>query len=69
MTQQDRVLRYIESHGSITSMDAFMDLSITRLSAVIFNLKAKGYKFDTVTESAKNKYGEKVTFARYTLKK
>lgn len=39
MTQEQQVYEYIKNHGSITTMDAFMDLRITRLSAQIFNLK------------------------------
>lgn len=39
MTQEQQVYDYIKNHGSITTMDAFMDLRITRLSAQIFNLK------------------------------
>lgn len=39
MTQEQQVYEYIKNHGSITTMDAFIDLRITRLSAQIFNLK------------------------------
>lgn len=39
MTQEQQVYDYIKNHGSITTMDAFIDLRITRLSAQIFNLK------------------------------
>ena len=39
MTQQTRVLRYMQDYGSITSLEAFRDLGITRLSGVIFDLR------------------------------
>ena len=41
MTQEDKVLQYMQDFGSITTWDAFTDLGITRLSAKIFNLRAK----------------------------
>ena len=68
MSQKERVLEYLEENGSITSMEAFRKLGVTRLSAVIFDLKRSGYEFDTVTETRKNRFGEKASFTRYSLK-
>ena len=68
-THCDRVVEYINEFGSITSRDAFMDLGITRLSAVVFDLKKKGYSVDTTFESAKNRWGDTTSFARYSFKK
>lgn len=39
MTQKDMVLDYIRDFGSITPMDAFRDLGITRLAAVVCRLR------------------------------
>lgn len=39
MTQEQQVYEYIKSKGSITTLEAFKALGITRLSAQIFNLK------------------------------
>lgn len=69
MKQKQRVLEYIERFGSISSMEAFKDLGVTRLSDVIFRLKKDGYEFDKVNETRKNRFGEKASFARYSLKK
>lgn len=69
MTQKQRVLDYIEQFGSISSMEAFQDLGITRLSAVIFDLKKLGHEFETKAEHGLNRFGEKTNFARYSLKK
>lgn len=65
--QQERVLKYMSDYGSISSLEAFRDLGVTRLSAVIFVLKRKGIKIKTVMESCKNRYGEPVSFARYSV--
>lgn len=42
MTQCEKVLAYIERHGSITSWQAFEDLGITRLSGRIHDLTQRG---------------------------
>ena len=68
MGQKERVLDYIEKFGSISSMEAFRDLGVTRLSAVIFNLKEDGHEFDTKPEKGRNRFGERTCFTRYSLK-
>ena len=65
--QQERVLNYMSDYGSISSLEAFRDLGVTRLSAVIFNLKRKGVQIKKVKESCKNRHGEPVHFARYSV--
>ena len=45
MTQQKKILRYMESMGSITTMEAFR-LGVTRLSARILELKKMGYNIE-----------------------
>ena len=66
MTQEDRVLRHLQDFGSITSWDAIQEYGITRLSAVIFNLR-KTYDIKGTVVTAKNRYGEPVHYTRYTL--
>lgn len=67
-TQADRVLDYIKQFGSITTLEAFNDLGVTRLSAVIFELKDRNIEIDSTTETRKNRYGEKCSYSRYFLK-
>lgn len=67
MNQKQMVLDYMNEHGSITSMDAYRDLGITRLSAVVFDLRELGYKVKTTDERGRNRYGEATSYARYTL--
>lgn len=68
-THCDRVVEYLNQFGSITSRDAFVDLGITRLSAVVFDLKHKGYNIDTKFESSKNRWGDTTCYARYSFRK
>lgn len=69
MTNKDRVLKYIEDFGSISSLEAFTDLGNTRLSASIWLLRHDdGLNIGSITETKLNRYGEKTHFSRYYLK-
>lgn len=43
-SQCSRILKFMRTHGSITSMQAFKRLSCTRLSGRIYDLKEQGYR-------------------------
>lgn len=66
-TQTSVVLAHLQKNGSITSMEAFDLYGVTRLSAVVFNLRAAGYSIETITEHTVNRYGRRVAYARYEL--
>lgn len=65
--QAMRVKDYMERNGSITSMQAFRDLKITRLAARISDLKQMGIKVGSTTEINVNEWGEKARYARYYI--
>ena len=69
MNQCEKIVFYIKMFGSISSMEAFQDLGITRLSARIYELRNEGYQFDEKFETAKNRFGESVTYKRYRFQK
>ena len=66
-SQNNQVLQYMREHGSITSLEAFTDLSITRLSGRIYDLKQDGHIIKSEMEEYVNKAGEKSRYARYSL--
>lgn len=68
-TQVTRVLNYLKQFGSITQLEALRDLGIMRLASRMSELKKQGIPFEREMVSAKNRYGEKVSFARYKLVK
>ena len=68
-TQQDRILDYIKEFGSITSLDAYRDLGITKLTTRISEMRRDGIKINGKSETTKNRFGEKCHFYRYTLAK
>ena len=49
-SQCAQVLRYIEQHGSITSLEAIEDLGILRLASRINDLKKLGYPIEVTME-------------------
>ena len=67
MTQAERIIKYIRDFGSISPMEAFRDLGITKLSTRISEMRQDGLEFNKTRESSKNRYGEKVTYMRYSL--
>ena len=60
-------LKWLHDFGSITTYEAFIHLGITRLSAIIYNLKKDGYEFEKEFKTAKNRYGKLVSFLEYRL--
>ena len=68
-SQKQMVLDYIREFGSITSLEAFRDLGITRLSAIVFKLREDGHDIDKAIETGKNRFGNRTRYARYSFGK
>ncbi len=68
MTQTDMILRHLRDFGSITPVEALREYGCMRLGARIWDLKQAGYDIRAAKETAKNRYGKPVSFARYTLR-
>jgi|TARA_B100001094_G_scaffold319657_1_gene364792 pyruvate-formate lyase-activating enzyme len=66
-TQKEQVLAFVRTNGTITHRQADETYSITRLAAVIFDLKDEGHMFVEPTEivKGKNKFGTPCTWAKY----
>ena len=67
VNQNDLVIAYIRAYGSITTLEAFRDLGISRLASRICDLKKQGYVFHKDTAKGKNRFGKSVHFTRYSL--
>ena len=65
MTQGERIIKYLEDYGSITPMQAFSDLGITKLSTRIGELERVGYRFTHQPVKSKNRYGEDTRYMMY----
>lgn len=70
LTQKDMVIRHLNDFGTITSWQAFEDYGITRLAAIIFNIKNEDkINIKTNLINSVNRYGNKIQFAEYSIVK
>ena len=67
MNQGERVIDYIKRFGSITPMEAFSDLGITKLATRISELRKEGMEFKKEFIKSKNRFGEPVHYMRYSF--
>lgn len=68
-TQYDDILRFINEVGSITPMEAFSELGITKLSTRISEMRSRrGIEFEKRYVQGKNRYGRKIQYMRYSLR-
>ena len=66
MTQKELIKQYMEDFGSISPMEAFADLGITKLATRISEMLDEGADYiEKQYETAKNRYGKPVTYMRY----
>ena len=68
MNKTKAVLQWLQSGSSISSMEAIENFGATRLSAIIFKLRAKGYNIETVMVDGRDRFGNQTRFARYYLR-
>lgn len=67
MNQTEDILTHFKLGYSITSMEAFELYGATRLSAIIFNLRKKGYNIQKRKKPNVNRYGKVNFYAEYYL--
>ena len=66
LTRQHKAILYlIIIRGSITPMDAFNELNITKLATRISEMKKIGVRFEQTYESRTNLLGHKSYYMRY----
>ncbi|QDK71487.1 helix-turn-helix domain-containing protein [Lactococcus protaetiae] len=68
-TQHERILRWFDSHASLTRWEALNFLGIWEAPARISELKKVGYEFHTTLESGKSESGYPFQSAVWTLEK
>ena len=66
-TQKQLILDYIADFGSITPMEAYSDLGITKLATRISEMRREGTEFKIETIKSKNRYGKATRYARYSF--
>lgn len=69
MTQRDRIMRHLREVGPITGAQAMSEYGIAHLASRITELVQAGHPIKKRMASAKNRYGETVSFCVYSLEK
>ena len=69
MTQRDRIMRHLREVGPITGAQAMSEYGISHLASRITELVQAGQPIKKRMASAKNRYGETVSFCVYSLEK
>lgn len=67
ITQHDRILQYIKDFGSITTIEAFSELGITKLSTRVSEMRDRGINIVDMPETSRNRYNEICHYKRYFL--
>jgi len=67
MSQKERVLYWLEMIGPITQAEGKDHLGIGRVDRPVYYLRKDGHKITTLHEEGTNRYGHKITYARYKL--
>ena len=67
MNTEERVLQYMEQHGSIDQQRANRDLGCSRLAEYIRRLKASGVEIADEWKNGKNRFGEPVRWKEYRI--
>lgn len=64
---RDRVLKYMEDFGYITTFEAFTELGCTRLSEYIRQIR-QFKDIDDEWVHTTNRYGERIKYKKYWIK-
>lgn len=67
MSDCEKILDHLRTHGSITSWEAIQRFRCTRLSGRIFDLRRRGFNIIATMEESTDKDGNKTRYSRYRL--
>jgi hypothetical protein len=65
--QRNAILNHLKNIGTITSMEAFNLYGVTRLSAIIHDLRDMGFPVHTIMIDGKTRFGDSTKYAKYIL--
>lgn len=67
MSGRQAILLHLQSGLSITSAQAFELYGVSRLSAVIFDLRKMGHKIESIRRSGITRFGKVSKYSEYRL--
>lgn len=62
------IIKHLKKRKSITSWDAIKLYGATRLSAIIFNLRDRGYLIDSIYVDGKDRFGNTSRYVKYVYR-
>ena len=69
MNQREQILDYLKRFETITPMQAYSDLGITKLATRISEMRRRdGVEFNIEMIKSKTRFGRPVRYAKYSLK-
>lgn len=66
-SQENQILEYLQTHDSITGLDAQREFGCMRLPARIAVLEERGHKITRHPVTVQNRYGQPVRVTAYGL--
>jgi hypothetical protein len=66
-SQNEMILKHLQTGRRITPMEAIEKYGITRLGARIYDLKQQGYMIHATKDKGLNRFGKSTTFASYRM--
>tara|TARA_R110001592_G_scaffold147583_2_gene372050 strand:+ start:1108 stop:1311 length:204 start_codon:yes stop_codon:yes gene_type:complete len=67
MTQQKRILHWLQAGHRLTRLNAWNDLGVLEAPARISELRSKGHLIKTKMVAVESRYGETVKIAEWSL--
>lgn len=67
LNKTECVLEHLQKNGCITSWEAIDLYGATRLSAIIYNLRHRGYSIDMINLPFVDRFGTQSRFGKYIL--
>ncbi len=67
LNKTEKVLEHLKEHGTITSLEAIELYGATRLAAIIFTLRKRGFDIDTEGIPFIDRFGVKSHYGKYVL--
>ena len=61
------IINHLREYGSITQLEALRDYGCMRLASRISDIRKTGIKIIRLTETSRNRYGQKIRYARYIM--
>lgn len=66
-SQTEAILAHLKTHGNITARQSDRLYGASRLSAIIFVLRGRGYRIITEPVPVKTRFGRKTNIGKYIL--